>query len=152
MNRLKKIIIFLLIIAVLLVSYFLINRDDKEENLNLNTELKLESENKEIKEYNFSITNVETEPITITFKQKNDISIALKRTEGNEENITSKALLYDIPEREMGDKITLKSNETLAYPIKVDTKKLTPGKYELIVNFSAENVEVIKQTIDIVIR
>ncbi|MDA6151219.1 hypothetical protein OSK18_27380, partial [Escherichia coli] len=60
--------------------------------------------------------------------------------------------LYDIPEREMGDKITLKSNETLAYPIKVDTKKLTPGKYELIVNFSAENVEVIKQTIDIVIR
>ncbi|EJP0467845.1 hypothetical protein NVA59_005314 [Escherichia coli] len=148
----KKIIIFLLIIAVLLVSYFLINRDDKEENLNLNTELKLESENKEIKEYNFSITNVETEPITITFKQKNDISIALKRTEGNEENITSKALLYDIPEREMGDKITLKSNETLAYPIKVDTKKLTPGKYELIVNFSAENVEVIKQTIDIVIR
>ncbi|MFE4525796.1 hypothetical protein ACFRCQ_27530, partial [Cytobacillus firmus] len=112
----KKIIIFLLIIAVLLVSYFLINRDDKEENLNLNTELKLESENKEIKEYNFSITNVETEPITITFKQKNDISIALKRTEGNEENITSKALLYDIPEREMGDKITLKSNETLAYP------------------------------------
>ena len=136
----------------MLVSYFLINRDDKEENLNLNTELKLESENKEIKEYNFSITNVETEPITITFKQKNDISIALKRTEGNEENITSKALLYDIPEREMGDKITLKSNETLAYPIKVDTKKLTPGKYELIVNFSAENVEVIKQTIDIVIR
>jgi len=147
----KKTVVFSLISIVLIVSYLLIS-NDKEENLNLNAELKLESENKEIKTYNFSIRNIETEPITIKFKQKSDISIALKRIEGNEENISSKALLYNIPEREMGDKLTLKPSETLSYQIKVDTRGLTSGKYELVVNFSAENVGIIRQTIDLIIK
>lgn len=148
----KKIILFLLIIVVALVSYLLITSNDKERNLHLVGELKLESENTKIKKFNFIVTSAETEPITIIFSKINDISIALKRTEGNEEYVPPESLIYDIPKRNIGDKITLKPNETLEYPITVDTEKLTSGKYKLVINFSAENVEIIKQTIDIVVE
>ena len=66
----------------MLVSYLVINSNDKEKNLHLIGELKLESENTKIKKFNFIVTSAETEPIKIIFSKINDISIALKRTEG----------------------------------------------------------------------
>jgi len=150
--KLKKIILFLVLIVVVLISYLLINNDDQEKKLHLIGELKLESENTPINKFNFSVTSAETEPITIIFSKINDISLSLQRTEGSMEYILPESLIYDIPKRKIGDKIILKPNEALEYPIAVDTKKLTPGKYELVVKFSAENVEIIKQTIDIVIE
>ena len=149
----KKVVIFLSIIVIIAVAYFVVERsNDKENEVNLNSELKLESEKNGVKKYNFSVASMEDEPITIEFKVKNDISIALKKIEGGEENVSSESLIYDIPERNVGDKMILNSGETLEYSIMVDTEKLTSGKYELIVNFSAENVEVIKETTDIVVE
>lgn len=150
--QLKKIIVFLLLISIGLISYLLINNDSQEETLSLNSYLKLQSENNGVKKFEFSVTSSETKPIKIIFNKINDISIALKRTEGNEENIVQNALTYDIPERNIGDEVTLSPNETLNYPMSVDVNKLTPGKYELVVQFSAENIEVIKQTIDIIVK
>lgn len=151
--KLKKIVLFLLLIIVIgLISYLVINNDDKEKNLHLIGELKLESENTPIKKFNFSVTSAETEPSTIIFSNINDISLSLQKTEGSEDYVPPESLIYDIPKRRVGDKLTLKPNEALEYPIAVDTKKLTSGKYKLVVNFSAENVEIITHTIDIVIE
>ncbi|MFB7640458.1 hypothetical protein [Peribacillus butanolivorans] len=128
------------------------NSSTKEDVVKLNSKLELISEIDNQQKYKFSVQAIEKGKQQIKFHLKNDINIVLEKLDVETENISQDALVYNIPVREKGETITLESGKELVYPIEVELDKLTSGKYELEVKFSAENVEVDKQTVEIVVK
>lgn len=150
----RRVIILLFLILIIIggVAVYAFNSSTKEDVVKLNSKLELISEIDNQQKYKFSVQAIEKGKQQIKFHLKNDINIVLEKMDVETENISQDALVYNIPVREKEETLTLESGKELVYPIEVDLDQLTSGKYELEVKFSAENVEVDKQTVEIVVK
>lgn len=150
----RRVIILLFLILIIIggIAVYAFNSSTKEDVVKLNSKLELISEIDNQQKYKFSVQAIEKGKQQIKFHLKNDINIVLEKMDVETENISQDALVYNIPVREKEETLTLESGKELVYPIEVDLDQLTSGKYELEVKFSAENVEVDKQTVEIVVN
>ncbi|KPB03069.1 DUF3324 domain-containing protein [Bacillus sp. CHD6a] len=148
----KKILVLLSVLLVFSMVVFITFKWNVDEVVKMDSKLEFISESEGIKTYEFSVKPLQQGETEIRFHLKNDISIVLEKMDVDIENISQESLIYEIPNREKGEKVVLKPDEELKYPIGVDLNKLTQGTYKLSVNFSAENVEVAEQSVEIVVE